>query len=425
MEDDFLNSIQSRVINASVARTMNECVVMSVIKRYTALSGVEISEKLRIDPSTTSRILRGLAEKGLIVKEGVGVVGRKGGRRPILWRINPDGIAFLGIDLEASFIRCVLVNLTGEILLRRVIATPDEPDPETVLRLLVELIQSVLAESPIDKELVTGIGVSVPGQVNSDLGTSVFAITFKNWRNVPIAARIEERFGIPVRVDHDIRAMTFGERWFGAASDLADFICVGLRVGIGLGLVANGKVYRGGSQFAGDMGHVPIDPSGPVCRCGRRGCLEAMAGEAAIAQKLQAQWGREFGVQHSVSINDLHLALKEGDPAAVDVVWQSGGLVGQALAYLVNLLDPGLIIVGGTLLEINNVMSDAIKEAYQRHRTNYAERLPRIAKASFGSWCFAVGAAALWCDAYFDGTALGDHLGNEENVTIDRVSVRQ
>ena len=406
MGTDRLDSVGSRVINASIARSMNERLVLSVIKRHAALSGSDISEKLGIDPSTVSRILRGLVEKGLVEQEGTGEVGRKGGRRSLLWRLHPEGAAFLGIDLEASFIRCALVNLKGEILLRRTIPAPEGPDPRTVLELLNELIHAVLAESPVPRDRVYGIGVSVPGQVNSDSGTSVFAITFKDWHNVPIAARLEERFGIPVRVDHDIRAMAFGERWFGAAHDLRDFVCVGLRVGIGLGLVANGTVYRGGTQFAGDLGHVPIDPAGPQCSCGRRGCLEAMAGEGAIARGVEERWRREFGTRRPVSINDVHVALREGDPAAVDVVRQSGRLVGQALAYLVNLLDPSVIMIGGTMLEINDVLHDAIRDAYDRHRTNYATQVPEIVKATFGSWCFAVGAAALWCDAFLDGAVL-------------------
>ncbi len=373
-----------------------------MIWRTPSISGKQIAAMLQSDPATVSRIIRALAAKGWIVQCGTGHTSVKGGRSPLLWRVNPQGALFAGVDIDATYIRIALVNLAGEIVDRTCITAPQHVTPDQVLNAAVAATKTLLTSLHIDPERLQGIGVAVPGHVETESGTSLYAIMFDNWRNVPIQAKLEAKMHKPVRIEHDMRAMALSEHWLGAIADEKNFVCVGWRAGIGLGIVANGALYRGARQFAGDIGHVVVDSEGPLCSCGRHGCLEVMAGDAAIIAKCHtAMIERGKTPNENDPLADIIDALRSGDPAVTGIVRESGGYIGKMLAYLLNILDMGAIVVGGNLLGANGVLLDAITASFCQHKTTYAGELPKIVLPTFGHWCFAVGAALLWYDDYF------------------------
>lgn len=390
-------------VNSSVARDMNRTAILAYIQAHQPVSGIAIAEDLGVEASTVSRILRVLHEESLIESRGIGSAGRRGGRRPHLWGINPEGLYFIGVEVEVASVGVVVMDLSGSIHFRQRRAVVKPIDPKTGLKLIEEMVREALDSGPADRSRIKGVGVAVPGRVNSLLGESVFAVNLDQWTHVPIGDMIETTFNIPARVEHDIRAMLHGESWFGVASSHENSIFVGLRAGIGMALMVRGRVYQGAKEFAGDVGHVVVDPAGPKCVCGRRGCLEVLAGEQAMLEAFAKSAGPEREGERpfpehlrSHPFGRLYAALQDQNPIAIEIAKRAGWYLGREIAHLANILDPSVIVIGGSVVNHSDALFDSIRQAYRDHLTVYTEQPPEIFRSLLGDWAVAIGAACLW-----------------------------
>lgn len=399
--------MKARSANPSSIRDINRTSVLNIIRRKGPISQTEILKVLSLQPSTILRITQDLLDEQLIIPIGQGKQNARGGRRATLLEINGDGAYAIGVDLNADEIIVVLLNLTGRVIGDVRTDCPSEYGADSVMEALQGAIQDLLHKYGVVVEKVLGIGIAVPGKVDHASGVSVYAINFLNWSNVPIGKVMEEIFRVPVYLEVDMRAMAYGEMWFGREND--NMLCLGLRSGIGLGMILNGQLYHGANQVAGDVGHVIVKPEGPLCKCGRRGCLEAVASERAIYNKVHDYMNQhpEYSVSGvASSIEDLDInaileAFRHGDPVIREFVEEAAKYIGKALCDLVRVQDPNIIVIGGHVLASSPEFLWIVRETFKALQPNYADYVPEIEPTRCGEKSIAIGAASLMLSRVF------------------------
>lgn len=271
-------------------------------------------------------------------------------------------------DFGGTFLRAALVTAEGSVLGRRDVRTPTSEVPaEKTIAGVIGLLASVAQGSP-DRPVAACIGTA--GIVDSHAGKVIVAAHIPGFRNLQLADPVSQKLGMPVYVENDASASALGEAKYGAGRGASSLLHVSLGTGIGGGLVIEGKLYRGAKGLAGEVGHMIIDPAGPRCACGSRGCLESMASGAALAERARKliESGRAPMLQEIVGYreptsNDLFTAAQRGDKLSEAEIRHAGHVLGLALGSLINILNPEVITLSGGLLAIGEMLLDPMRKA--------------------------------------------------------------
>ena len=308
-----------------------------------------------------------------------------------------SGPLTIGVDVGGTKTAAILLSRDGEILDRSTLPTGADDD-DASLAAVGDAIENVMGDS------VTAIGVGAAGLIDVHSGTILFSPNF-SWRRVPIAARLTERFGLPVTVDNDATAGAWAEAAVGAATGSDESLFVGVGTGIGGGIVTGGRLLRGAHGFAGEIGHVIVEPGGPACGCGNRGCWEQVASGQALEREgiraITEAPGSAFAVlaggdPGKVTGELVAAAARDGNPVAARIVRTIGWRLGEGIAGLVNVLDPAVVVVGGGVAEIGDPIFDPLREAYHETVEGRRDRpdVP-IVPAALGVDASAIGAAMI------------------------------
>ena len=273
----------------------------------------------------------------------------------------------LAADFGGTHLRAGVVTEAGEVLTRHEIHTPGEASPQSIITRVVELLASAAEGVPERPEAVC---VATAGLINSEQGKVILAPNIPGFRNLVLTTPIAQRLGIPAYIENDASAAGLGEWRFGAARGCRNLIHATLGTGIGGGLVFNGRLYRGSSGLAGEIGHIIIDPAGPACNCGSRGCLEAMVSGVAFARRarLLIEAGRSPALREIVGYDDpaashLYQAAKAGDGLCEAEIRHGGHLLGLGLGSLVNVLNPDMVTLSGGLLHMGDMLLGPMRES--------------------------------------------------------------
>jgi len=297
----------------------------------------------------------------------------------------------LSIDLGGTKILTAVTNSQGEMLSRDHSITPALKGHEAVIHSILESAHRALKQADVAIEEITAIGVGAPGLSNPETGILFTSPNLPGWRDVPLRDIVQERLGKKTFLINDANAAALGEFYFGAARGVRNFIYITLSTGIGGGIVIDGKIYSGAIGAAGEVGHMTIDDKGPICKCGNRGCWETLASGTALAR--EARHRIKEGVATSileyaegdvekVTAQVIHNAAEQGDSLAKELIARTGYYVGVGLANLVNIFNPELIVIGGGLSNIGDMLlkpafkvagERAYKEAFQAMRFASAE----------------------------------------------------
>ncbi len=386
-----------------------EAEVMRVLRRQGRISRTEISGITGWSKAKTSQEIRCLIDKGLLVETGEGA--SQGGRRPQLLRMNERLGYVVGIDIGATSIEAVLADVTGQVV-QRVFEAADVRDaPEKFFQRCLELTNQMAEAQGIQSGEILGFGVGVPGPVDFAKAVLVAPPLMPDWENFPIRSFINSRFPSAfVIVDNDVNIMALGEQRAGDGEGIDHFIYVKIGTGIGAGIVSNGRIHRGSDGCAGDIGHICVDKLGPTCRCGNKGCLEAMAAGPAIAEKAvqAARSGLSPLMRQMMDANngilrpeDVNAACREGDDAALEIIRSSGQMVGDVLASLVNFFNPSHIFIGGGIANFGNHLLVAVRRAVLRRSLPLATNHLSINFSRAGSNAGTIGAVALALEYLF------------------------
>jgi predicted NBD/HSP70 family sugar kinase len=363
--------------------------VFTTVLSQGPLPRLEVARRVGLSPAAVTKAVRPLIEAGYLV-EGVDEEARPALGRPAnLVRVDGGRALFIGVKVTGDEIIGVLTDLCCRIRVARHLPLPAR-DPRTVLAGVAELVQRLLTEADDATASVQGLGIAVSGDVDRGEGTVRYS-PFLEWRDVPLAELAAMTTGLPVTVDNDVRALTVAEQWFGAGVGLSDFAVVTVGAGIGCGLVVHGRVVAGAHGVAGEIGHVTVDPSGPLCHCGNRGCVEAIAGEAAIVRQVREATGAE--------LPDAAAALalaREGVPGARDVYARAGEAIGRGIATVANLLGPERVIISGEGLAAYDLFAEQIRDAFAAAAFGSAAQCDvRTHPLPFDEWARGAAATAI------------------------------
>ncbi|MEV8378178.1 ROK family protein [Kribbella sp. NPDC056861] len=284
-----------------------------------------------------------------------------GGRPPARFRLNPAARLVLAADVGATHLSVALADLTGDILDSTTSAQNIAAGPEAVLSALADQARVLLDRHPTGK--LAGIGVGLPGPVEHLTGRPIHPPIMPGWDSYDVVGRLTQEFGHPVLVDNDVNLMALGEH-AKQYPDVEHLLFVKVATGIGAGVISGGRLHRGAQGAAGDIGHIQAPGHTELCRCGNTGCLEAVASAAAIAARLRAAG---LPAETSQQIVDL---VRAGNPVAIQAVRQAGREIGTVLAACVSLLNPSVLVIGGSLSQAGDHLLAGIRE------TIYARSLP-------------------------------------------------
>lgn len=308
----------------------------------------------------------------------------------------------IGIDVGGTNVKIALVDNNGKIIYSNSIPTRAEMGYEYTINNMKEAITELIKETKSDPKNIESIGFGFPGQIDYQKGIVRLAPNIPGWVDVPIAEIMEKEFGIPTRVDNDVRCAALGELNYGAGQGCDNLICITVGTGIGSGLVINGKLVRGASNAAGEIGHIKLDMNGgPLCGCGDRGCLEAFAsGPSIVALAEEYIKGGKSTKYRELANPDItpyivSEAAKQGDPVAKRIFTIVGEYIGIGLASVVNLLNPEKIIIGGGVAAAGDLLLTPIKESLVKRAMPIAGSAVEIVPAQLGNSAGVIGASLL------------------------------
>lgn len=311
----------------------------------------------------------------------------------------------IGIDVGGTNVKIALVDEKGKIIYSNSVPTYAKMGYEYTVNNIKQAIRDLMKETNTTEKNIEGIGFDFPGQVDCKTGVVKLAPNIPGWVNVPIAQMIEEEFHIPTKIDNDVRCAALGELKFGAGKGCENFVCITVGTGIGSGLVINGKVVRGASNAAGEIGHIKLQmQGGPICGCGDTGCLEAFAsGPSIVAMAQEYIKGgkstkfREMAAAEGGEITPYMVAkaAEEGDPVAKRIFEIVGEYIGIGLTSVINLLNPEKVIIGGGVAEAGDLLFDPIRRTIKERAMVVAGEAVEIVPAQLGNSAGVIGASML------------------------------
>ncbi len=397
--------------NSSTIKLHNLSTILLALLQHKHISRAQLAKLTGLSNTTITNIIVELLEQGIVVEEGTTHLERRpgAGRPRTALRLKPEARYAVGVHIGVGYIRLALTDLRGTVICNHAFNHPLDKSAEEVLDQTSECVAELIAESGIELDAIIGIGVGASGLVNPETGINVKAPNL-GWSNVPIQEYLEKRLNFPVIVDNNVRAMTLGEALFGTAQDVRALAFVYARYGVGAGFVINGQLYRGSGAGAGEIGHTTITPEGgELCRCGNRGCLEPLVSEPGmlVQAKYLAQQNKQgllaahLNAVQAPAIEEVFAAARAGDEDTRLMLIERARYMGIALANLVNVLNPEVILLGGIYCQGQDLLLPTV-EATVRQRSfgNLGEQV-KISATSFGKNAGMIGAAALALTTFF------------------------
>lgn len=320
-------------------RALNRRLILRLLREQGPSSRTDLAELTGLSNGAVTRIVGELIDDGFLVEQSIGV--STGGRRPVLLDLDTSARVVAGLKLMDDAILAVLVDLKGTVVADGQVSLRSH-DTKAVLQRAAKTTEDLLAKAGVSRDRLAGVGLCMPGAI--DWRTGVCKLSpFFGWTNVHIADRLHERLGVPISVDNDVNALAVAESLFGRGRRVRNFAVITVGRGVGAGLVFNGGVYRGYTGGAGEFGHLVSERGGRRCECGKAGCLEAYVGENALMNRVHELGGR-YAALDVVGFLDRAYA---GERATAAIYAEVTERLGMAIANLVNLFNPELVVLGG------------------------------------------------------------------------------
>jgi len=354
----------------SIDKTINEYLVLNVIRETGPLSITDIVRRTKLSRPTVETFLNHLLNIDFIVKDGYGQ--SKGGRKPTLWKLNKDVCYFIGVDIEPPLINVVLTDLELNIInfLTREFQTT--ANKEVITQRIIETIHDVINASEVEHKKIIGIGIGIPGVIDLQKGISLFIEGVPNWNNVPIKSIIHNEFDLPVFIENVVVNMAIAERTFNEElKNINNMIYIGPGTGVGAAIFINGKPYDGVTGNAGHLGQLPVGKKSPLNSENGISFLQLLSDKYAIMNKVQEE-NKELrsaeGIKEKISNKDLHdittvlQEANEGNETIRNVLKEIADYYAYGIATLVNLLDIPTIVIGGIIANLDQYFLDWVSD---------------------------------------------------------------
>lgn len=368
--------------------------ILLLCEKGMSFSLADLAKELETSIPRTSRIVAEMIEEGYLADLGKQESG--GGRRPNLYGLNPAAGYFVGIDVEPSTISIAVTDFPGRVIhFEDKIPFSLSGTEESALAFCDRVMQH-LDKIKIDRSLVRSYGVNLTGRVNHSAG---YSYSFYISEEKPIKSIFEQGFGRKVSIDNDSRGMAFGEYMSGITGDAGTVLFLNVGWGLGMGMVLDGKLFLGKSGFSGEVGHFPLLDNHQICRCGKIGCLETGASGQAllrlVKEKLAEGQPSLLSGKENLTLDDILEAVRKEDVTAIECVESIGTTLGRAIAGLINIFNPDMVIVGGRLSVTEHYLMPQLKMAVNKYSLNLVSSDTVIKVSRLGSKAGAVGASLL------------------------------
>src|SRR5512146_563580 len=374
-----INTRSFRLATRSTPREVNRQIVLNLIREHQPISRAELARRMNVQRAALTKIVRELVTAGDVEETGTAAAAR--GRRPTLLKVRTSGRLAVAVDVRPGWTSIALADFGGQVLSRDGFATPERP--EALANELATRVNAVLRSHPSECQ---GVGIVVPGMVDRRTGRVLYAPRL-GWRNAHVTDVIVDQTTLPVYVESAPIACALARLWSltGKTRAVNNFAYVSISDGVGVGIVNRGEVLRGETQTAGELGHVSLDPNGPLCACGKRGCWEAFAcNSATIARYTAAVAGHTGQAQPQTrtrpsrpkvpTIEEIVRRAHVGEDAAVDTLVETGRQIGRGLAAVVNAFNPKRIYVGGEVTAAWELLEPPIRQALEQDTLTEATR---------------------------------------------------
>lgn len=392
-------------------RAINRALVFQLVRQDGPISRAAIARATGLTQVTVGAITSELMAHG-IVGEGEQAPST-GGRRATLVHLVPKSYFAVGVKVMEQHIVGALTDLEGDAVAEADVPIADQ-DPGSVVTALSQMLDVLVAQAGTTRSKILGVGIGLAGVVDGRAGMCRYS-PFLGWHDVPIAEMASRALGIPVLVDNDVNTLALAERWFGVGRNTSDFVLVTLGRGVGLGIVADGRLYRGARGGAGEFGHTAVDGSDRPCACGNIGCLEATVSEPALIAAARTLLG---STTRPADAEELYRLIPE-TPALRPLLRVAGKMLGRALANLVNLLAPGLVILSGEGIQAGEELLEPLREELEARVFEGLRGTFRLVVEPLPDAAWARGAASLVLGELFElpTHTQSDLLWSRENVS--------
>ena len=373
-------------------RERNRRELLDALRRRGSASRADLARLTGLSRSTVSTLVSELQASGLVVEHEPATDGGRvaqQGRPPTLLTLDRSAGLVLGIDFGHEQVHVAIADLSRTILAERTQALDVDKSAARALDVAVELADEVVAAAAVDGQAMLGAGVGLSGPIDVSAGTVHTGKILPGWAGVRPADELEARLGLHVHLDNDANLGALAEVTLGAGIGARDAMYLMVSGGVGAGLILGGELYRGTGGTAGELGHVLVDESGPICRCGNRGCLEMMAGGRAIIALLRSSHGDDL------TLDEVMALVADGDSGARRAIADAGRILGRSVAAIVNAFNPELVIVGGAVSAAGDVLLDPLQEAVHRYAIPSAAADVRITRGVLGERAEVLGALEL------------------------------
>lgn len=386
-------------IPKSNVKNLNKHVALDLI-RFSAggISRIELSRQLGLTRAAVTSIVGDLIDAGLVRETDSHPTG---GRRPIILEINPERGFVVGVDMGATHVTLILADHLARVIQEKEAPLDIKEGPLVCLPKVDSVMKSWLQSAGIGFKNISAIGVGVPGPIVADAGMVSGPPIMPGWDNFPIQKWLQNAWECPVNLSNDAELGALGEWAYGAGRGVTNLAYIKVGTGIGAGLLMDGQIYRGTTGCAGEIGHITLDEKGPLCSCGNRGCLEAMAGGRAIAQKgIEAVYYNnrtvlaEITPPEKISARDVLSAARRGDLISQQIVREAGYHLGTAIASMVNLINPTMVVIGGGVAQVGDLLLDPIRQMVRQRSLRVASQAVNIAAALLGRRSSGMGAVS-------------------------------
>lgn len=394
--------------NINLVKQHNLQVILLNLLYEPVLSRSQLAKKTGLSNTTITNLIAELIEQGIVTEknatnekqEGLRPVGRP--RTSVC--LEPNARSVIGVHIGVGTFRVAITNLRGEIIDSKLHNFEVNTPPTEVLDQIIEAIESAILESAFDRQTILGVGVGASGLVDFSTGVNLLAPNL-NWHDVPLREYLQSKLPFPVIVDNNVRSMAIGETYFGAGLEVDSVAFVYGRTGVGAGLTFKGRVFRGSSKGAGEIGHnAMMLQDGEPCRCGNKGCLETLISESVILQRAEdiARLNPNGilastlkGASENSPIENVFEAARQGDTQVQEMLEERAYYLGVALANLINLFNPELILLGGIFSRGEDLFVESITRTIQKMAFGGMGKNVRLQATSFGWKAGVIGAAAL------------------------------
>ena len=356
----------------------------------------ELAKIVNLSVPTVTKAIMELLKMGYVNEYGKQETGE--GRRPVLYGLNPDSGYFVGVEIKDDVVNMGLINFRGDLI------DMDNEHPCRIdntmesMRELCDTVRDFISKSGVNQDKLINVMFCIGGRVNSESG---YSHTLYNFTEEPLTNQLTETLGYPASIENDTRAFTYAEFMGGVVHGEKDLLVINASMGLGLGIIIDGKLYTGRSGFAGEIGHMHMFNNEILCHCGKKGCLETEASGRALMRmvKERIEAGESTFLTHKnngeYDVHDIIDAVLDEDPLCLDVIERIGHTLGETVANLINVFNPELVVIGGLLARAGDFMLQAIKSSMRKYSLNLVNKDTRLALSKFNERGGVIGACLL------------------------------